>query len=200
MNNSFSPKFYRLLKTLPVLSLLNSFFAAGQEIDSAINIYTITRFEFINNVEMSFAPRSLDVEKNYGSVSFSEGLINNGRVKPSHVSDKILLRFNIYNDRDSAADCYFFPGFFFDDARLYHIQNHTPVPVRAITPDHKDNISFRKIVVLAGDTMTLVAELSQVKTYNNRVRPRLINSIYLPAYISELHNTNQAEALFTYIF
>lgn len=200
MNYTVSHHTHRFMKFLPVFFLLTCLKISAQNTDSATAISSISRFAFIQSLEMSFIPESFDLQKNYSSISFSNGLINNGRIKPSHVSDKILVRFRVYNETDSANDIYFFPGFFFKDARLYQIRNNAPIALPVIAPHHKDNISFRKIEFAGKDTMTIVAELFQVKTYNNRIKPRLINSVYLPAYISELHNANQSEALFTYIF
>lgn len=173
--------------------------ASARLTDTAVNVNEITGHFFISDFEMGFVIPSTDIKNNLSTIHFSDKLINEGRISPSNVSKKIILRFRIYNDKDVATDSYFFPGFYFKDTRLYTMKNGSPVDLPSISPDHKDNISFRKIQVPSNDTMTILAEIFQEKTYNNRIRPRLINSSGLNAYISELHFSNTEEALFTYI-
>jgi two-component system, NarL family, sensor histidine kinase DesK len=203
MKNFISKKLLQPVKLLLLLCLLliNSFFVArAQHIDSAININDISSYIFIKSIEMGFVPSSFDVKKDFSSFSFSKGLINNGRVTPAHVSKRALVLFRVYNDKDTATECYFFPGFYFTGAQLYRVRGNNITELPNIPPLYKDSVSFRKIMVPANDTMTILAEIVQEKTYNNRVRPRLINSKYLPAYFTELHHGNKEEELLTYLF
>lgn len=194
---NFMRKKFLLLVTL-LTSCFNS--TKAQHTDSLININEISSFVFIKNIEMGFVPGSFDVKKDLSTFSLTKGLVNNGRVTPANVSNKALVLFHVHNTRDTAAECYFFPGFFFRRAQLYLINGNAITPLPNIPPLHKDSVSFRKMIVPARDTMTILAELVQEKTYNNRVRPRLINSAYLPAYFTELHHGNKEEELLTYIF
>ena len=194
------PQRVKLLLLLLLLLLTCFISTSAQYNDSAININEISSYTFIKNIEMGFAPNSFDVKKDLSSFTLTKGLINNGRIKAANVSNKVLVQFTVYNDKDTATECYFFPGFYFTSAQLYRIGGNAITALPNIPPLHKDSVSFRKIIVPATDTMTILAEIVQEKTYNNRIRPRLINTAYLPAYFTELHHGNKEEELLTYIF
>lgn len=174
--------------------------AYGQPSDPALNINNVNSVIFFKNYEMGFAPSSFDVNKSLKDFSFHAGPINNGNVDPVNIAKKILLRFSVANNTDSVSARYFFPGFYFKNVNLYEIKNEQLIPLPSVPPLVKDSVSFRLIRVPANDTITLLAEVFQVKTYNNRFAPRLIHPLYLEAHLSSLHNSNKTEALVTYIF
>ena len=109
---NFMRKKFLLLVTL-LTSCFNS--TKAQHTDSLININEISSFVFIKNIEMGFVPGSFDVKKDLSAFSLTKGLINNGRVTPANVSNKALVLFHVHNTRDTAAECYFFPGFFLEE-------------------------------------------------------------------------------------
>jgi signal transduction histidine kinase len=171
----------------------------GQATDSVIHVNEISSIRFIRMVDMGFIEAGTDVEKNYSSIHFQKGLAN-GVIEPGKISKKIILRFRIVNSTDSSELAYFFPGFFFNDTRLYLVEENSVIPLPSIAPEIKDNASIRQVIFPPRDTITLLAEIFQVKTYNNRVAPRLIHPLYLEAHVSQLHNSNRIEAFITYIF
>ncbi|MBC7873357.1 MAG: hypothetical protein H7Y01_05140 [Ferruginibacter sp.] len=69
-----------------------------------------------------------------------------------------------------------------------------------VLPGITDSIGYRSISLGAHDSVTILAELSFIKTYNNVVRPRLINTHYLSAFIAELHRGYKQNDLITYVF
>ena len=172
----------------------------GQSTDSTINVNAVSSVTFFKHFEMGYAPRSFDIRKDLSKFSFSKGPLNNGNVEPGNISKKILLRFRVCNNSDTLSAHYFFPGFYFNDVRLYEIKNDAVYPLPSIPPDVTDSVSFRLIRVSPKDTITLLAEIFQVKTYNNKFAPRLVHPLYVEAHISSLHNSNKTEVLVTYIF
>lgn len=147
---------------------------------------------YINNNE---AP-----EDKFESLVFTPGIIHQNAVPNEYVTKKLLLKFNICNSGDSAASVYFCPGFYFKNIRLYLVENTRLKRMADILPPIPDSIGFRKITLEAHDSATVVAELTFVKTYNNHVIPRLINSTQIPAFIAELQANFRKSDLVTFVF
>ncbi len=113
----------------------------------------------------------------------------------------MITRFQVVNKSDKLVSCYFFPGFFFSNVKLYELENNNQlVALPTIAPLHKDSVSFRLITVQPFDSMTVIAECRQIKTYVNQIRPRIIEESHIEACIIELQSYKKAEGLFTYVF
>lgn len=141
-----------------------------------------------------------DLSTVYPSLRFTPGLKHKGTVPNEFVTQKIVLKFNVCNTSNSVAAVYFFPGFYFQNISLYRLRDQNIERIPSIMPRIADSIGYRLISLPAGDSATLLAELDFVKTYNNVIRPRFINTGYLSAFIAELRTNYSRNNLITYVF
>jgi len=136
----------------------------------------------------------------YASLQFTEGTIHKGTVPDNHVPKKALVRFVVFNSSDTAMSVYFFPGFYFTDIRLYSEQQNRLRHLPDIQPENKEKAGYRLLKVPAGDSLTVVAELRFLKTYINKIRPRLVKPEHLDIFIASLHAISYQSDLVTYVF
>ncbi len=173
--------------------------------DSLANTYTdlskVGLEKKINRlVSSTYVDKNVNPETNYSSLQFVPGLRHTGSVPNDYVTKKIILKFNICNTADTSISVYFCPGFYYQDIRLYKVVPGGIKNLPTILPEFSTGIGYRKITLPGHDSATIIAELSFVKTYNNAVRPRLIHSQYLPAFIAELHSGYKQTDQITYVF
>lgn len=134
------------------------------------------------------------------SDQFIPGLIHEGTIPAHRVMSTLYLRFTLCNRSDSLVERYFFPGFYYEDIRLYRLHNGSFEQLPNILPRHHDSIGFRLIRLEPGLSATYLAELRFLRTYINSVRPRLIHPEYLPAFTASLGSRSVENDLMTYIF
>jgi signal transduction histidine kinase len=199
------PASFRKTPALSLFFLLAILFfysriAYGQTTDPVINGAAIETMLIIPNADAAYLPKDFNVATGYKPDVFTNKLIQFKAIPPDLVTKKILVRFKIRNPGKDNLKFYFFPGLYFSDIILYRMKNDKPDILPKITPGLKNNISFRWFHLLPQDTLELLAEIYQVKTYTNLLRPRLIRENYLKAAISEMLESKKREALFTYIF
>jgi len=198
----------KLFKTKPFWSwliLIALFFfhsnAWTQPADTTINITGLKKIKYIDPPAVVFVSRATDVIKDYASISNSFKPLYGVSVSPKKITSKIIARFRLVNADEKEATCYFFPGFFFSNVILYKIEKNNQLNlIPTIAPHHKDSVSFRLITVPANDSITILAECYQVKSYVTFLRPRIIQGDYITAYIFELQGARRDVALFNYIF
>jgi signal transduction histidine kinase len=123
-----------------------------------------------------------------------------GFIPNNEVTSKAVIKFNVCNSHDTAVSVWFFPGLYFWNLELFKLTGDRPVAIPSIKPDNPDNISYRLLTVEPHDSMTILVELKQVKTYLNTINPRLINAGYLPAYVKAFHSSNTDSDLITFLF
>src|SRR5262249_4988009 len=82
---------------------------------------------------------------------------------------------------------------------LYRVKGNTISPLPRLLPDNPDSIGYRYFTLLPKDSATLIAELKMEKTYNNVIRPRLVYGLYLPAYVTLVHNVSEDINMLTYV-
>ena len=187
---------------LPVLLGITSIVSA-QEIDPQgyTDISRITLVDTIsNNIASAYISKDSSVMKYFRNVQFKPGLIHPKGIPPDKVSKTAIVKFNVFNSSDTIRGAYFFPGFYFDGVKLYRVRGDELIPLPEILPDNRDSIGYRYFSLAPGDSATILAELSMVKTYTNNLRPRLLNETYLETYIFKLHNLFGDLNLVTYIF
>lgn len=189
---------YIIVSLAALLTAGSSAFA--QPADYIINLDTVQTYNTMTGLRAGFISISTVIGKEYSPGLIAEEPMPSVRISPKEVSKKIITEFTLYHTGDTAAKFYFFPGTFFSDTRLYKIENGRVDPLPSIAPDHKDSVSFRLIAVPPHDTVKLMAEIIQVKTYNNIFRPRIINSLYLSSLMADLPAIKKSEAVFTYFF
>lgn len=136
----------------------------------------------------------------YPGLKFSAKITGSSIVPPDLVTKKLLLRFNIYNSADTAEDIYFFPGIYYTAIKLYRVNRNVLQALPENIPPITDGNGFRALTLKPNDSLTVVAELSFLKTYINSVRPRLVHPAYAQAYLSELRSSYNQDNVITYIF
>ena len=192
--------FHGLAVLIFVLIMLISPSTLGQSTDSIINLNEVATQKLISKPRACFISRDFKVAGEYSPEELLKRPVKSIGIAPENVTKKILMYFRVANPKDSIVKYYFFPGMYFSDTRLYKIKTGKPIAFPVIAPNHKDNVSFRLFEVPPHDTLEMLAEIFQVKTYTNTFRPRLINELYVHAAIIELQGTRKQEILFTYIF
>ena len=124
----------------------------------------------------------------------------NGKLKNGEVAKKLVMRISLVNSSDSVCQFWVFPGFYFPEVTLYQDINGSLKKLPEIKINKNHNLSYRQVKLGPGDSLQLVAELGILKTYNNRFRPRIINPVFLPYFMSELRNTTRISDITSYIF
>lgn len=185
-----------------ILVFLTPFQITGQEqFSPTLEISVLSKVEVFRNPPVVFVKKDFDLQKNYKSIANSFKSFERVIIPSNKVTLKIITRFQIVNKSDELTSCYFFPGFFFSKTNLYQVVNNNQlVALPSIAPNHKDSVSFRLITLQPNDSMIVVAECTQIKTYVNLIRPRFIEEHHIEAYIFELQSHKKGDGLFTYVF
>lgn len=137
----------------------------------------------------------------YRSIAFKRGgNIHRRFVEDKNVTRKIILRFKARNTSDSAVSVWFYPGYYYWNIQLYREAGNSLQAIPSVTPDYKNEISYRYMTLAAGDSVVFVAELVPVRTYLNTIRPKLVNPAYLSSFINDTYSTNNEAKTFTYLF
>lgn len=152
-----------------------------------------------SNMESAFLSNDSLLEEYYGQLKFSRGTDNRKKVPDDLVPKTAVIRFKVCNTGDTIKGVYFFPGYYFSTINLYRVQSNRLFPLPRILPDNPDSIGYRYFTLTAGDSATIVAELKMEKTYNNVIRPRLVYGLYLPAYVTLVHNVTEDINMLTYV-
>jgi signal transduction histidine kinase len=196
-----------LLRTIHLILFL--FYLAGasaQAKSDCLDVSQTRLVEFLDNYVSSLYYKT-PLEKNRArqaryiiqNDSMQAG-VQRGTVPAHRVMSTLYLRFELCNSADSAIDLYFFPGFYYEDIRLYRHRGDEFRQMEDFLPAHRDSIGFRRIRLEAQDSATILAELRFVRTYINTVRPRLVHPEYLPAFSANLGSRSVENDLMTYIF
>ena len=152
-----------------------------------------------NDVATAYVSTDSSLEKYYKNFHFIAGKQYRG-IPACVVPKNVIVKFKIWNSADSTRNIFFFPGFFFDNIKLYREETSGLAAIPRILPRHPDSLGYRLISLAPHDSATVFAEIHQVRTYNNNLFPRLINTFYLPAYIVDLHHRQESLDLTTYVF
>lgn len=119
-------------------------------------------------------------------IHFKPGSQLNGLIPYDLVTKRIFIQFRLYNSSDTTHAVYFCPGFYYNKVHIYRQSGNTYLPEPEIMPDNPQRQGFRLIRMAAHDSVTFVAELGAIKTYNSRIRPRLIGEQHVGAFLAEL--------------
>ncbi len=136
----------------------------------------------------------------YNSLVFNKGVIHKGLIPQEYVTKKAILRFNLSNTADSAQSIWFFPGLYYWDSKLYQAEGGQLKTIPSILPVYPKEISYRSITLAPHDSVTIVAELTFVKTHLNSIGPTLISPGFLRSYVKNLDSTNMEMKIITYLF
>jgi signal transduction histidine kinase len=152
------------------------------------------------NIGFSYLDSKTPLTETYPSLVFNTGAIHPRQIPDTYVTQKAILRFNLFNSSDSAQSVWFFPGLYYWDSQLYEVEGDSLKKIASILPDQPKEISYRYITLAAHDSATIIAELSFVRTHLNTVRPVLISPGYLASYVKNLDSTNMESKIVTYLF
>ncbi|HEY6063149.1 MAG TPA: 7TM diverse intracellular signaling domain-containing protein, partial [Chitinophagaceae bacterium] len=197
---------YTVILTAIILYAANSAAqTVPQQEDSLWSSYTdISRIgmakSIIKTVSSAYIYKNENPETSYPSLNFTHGLQHKGTIPSGFVTKKALLKFNICNNADTAVSVYFFPGLYFRDIRLYKTDSSGIQEMPAILPGIPDSIGYRLLSLPAHDSLSILAELTFIKTYIITIRPRLVHPQYLQSFIAELRSTHNQDNLVTYVF
>lgn len=194
-----------VILTVFILYAANTVAQLARQGDSLWNSYTdISRVgmarSIIKTVSSAYINKNEDPATSYSSLEFNHGLQHKGTIPTDFVTKKALLRFNVCNTADTAVSVYFFPGFYYQNIRLYKIDGSVIKKIPAILPGISDSIGYRLLSLPAHDSTTILAELTFIKTYIITIRPRLVHPQYLQSFIAELRSTHGQDNLVTYVF
>src|SRR5436190_425024 len=122
------------------------------------------------------------------------------KIQSSLVPKTVVLEFKLMNPSADPAAIYFYPGRFFDKIDIYKsVSGSTPVLQPKIHPEARNKISYRRISMAANESASFYVILHQVKTFNNRVKPSLINDIYINSFIINEESDRANFRLYTYL-
>lgn len=152
------------------------------------------------NFEVVYIDKEISLEGNSSVFDFKHPSNALPRIPSKKVTQRTLVRFIVSNTSDTSVFAWFFPGAYYWDIDLYKQENGMLKQLRAERPANADSIGYRKIIVEAHDTMTVIAALVAVKTTLNRLNPRFVRDPYLNSFIEEFHNFSSVSNLITYIF
>lgn len=204
MENSSHMKIQRFLHTaIPMLCCLVCFFPATAQ--DTTNKYTdistvILEQRLTGVVKTCYTDEKGTLEEIYPLLNFKPGIQHKGPIPNSWVTKRIFLRFNIFNGSDSSHSVYFCPGYYFSRIVINRLDGAQLVTLPDLRPDLNEQDGFRMITLPPHDSTTLVVELSGIKTYNNLLRPRLIGSQHVSAFLAQLHGNYSDQNLITYLF
>ncbi len=197
-------KLNRYICSLVTAGLL-LFGAAVNAQDTAVSPYIdINKIPFATSITRSassaFIGKNESLAKVISSLSFKKGMIHKGNVPSSDVTKKAVIRFSVRNSSDSVASIWFFPGFYYWDVTLYRQEKTGITKLPSVLAPGRDNLGYRKIILSPHDSATLYAELFFVRNYINTMRPRLIHSMRIDSFITDIRADHADSNMATYLF
>jgi signal transduction histidine kinase len=210
LQNQLMRKFGAQHLFLPLLLLLASF-STGQAqrllpnsdttSTPCIDISKISYVRVISRLSYStFIGKDQSLEKTYASLSFKKGMVHSGPIPPNDVTKKAIIRFTVCNSADSTVSIWFFPGFFYWNSTFYRQDANGLIKLPATSPPTKDNLSYQLLTLVAHDSAIIYAELDQIKTYINSMRPRLVHHQRLESFITDLQASHNDANMVTFLF
>jgi signal transduction histidine kinase len=191
--------FLFLLAGLTVFFPLNSY---SQKVFE-LSYYDISKTRLADtlsaNMELAFLSTDSSIEEYFSQLKFTPGMGNRKKVPDELVAKTAVIRFKVCNTGDTEKGVYFFPGYYFSTINLYRLGANNISPLPRILPVSQDSIGYRYFTLAPGDSATILAELKMEKTYNNVIRPRLVYDLYLPAYVTLVHNVTEDINMLTYV-
>ncbi len=166
-----------------------------------IDISKITRDEKIGDrIAFAYLDPDRQLKKAYPALDFERGSINKKFIPEKYVTKKAILRFHLVNNSDSVQSVWLFPGLYYWNIQLYELKDSEMVSIPSVLPEEPKELSYRKITLAGYDSVTLVTELTLVRTHLNSIRPSLINPTHLSSFINNLDSTNVESKVITYLF
>lgn len=161
----------------------------------------VLEFKLQGKAKTAISDGALPGEKIIPGLPFTRDRgIYKGPLTNGLVTKRIFVQFSLYNSADTVTTVYFCPGFYFRDILLYRLDQTGISRQPSVLPPEEGNKAFRQIRLNPGDSATYVAELLPLKTYNNKLHPRLIGASHVKAFLAQLHAHYSRADLITYLF
>ena len=151
-------------------------------------------------VSSAYVEKKINLLTDYSDVRFNPGVRHTGSVPIEYVTKKIILKFNVFNSADTNITIFFCPGYYYRHIKLYKSSSTGLEALPIVKANIKNSLGYRGITLTGHDSAVIIAELSFVKTYNNSVRPRLIDAENLPSFIAVLNSGYSQTDMITYVF
>lgn len=156
--------------------------------------------EIRSEIGTAYIKKNERAETVYPGLAFTPGPIHRGNVPDRFVSQKALVRFTVCNSSVNSKGIYFFPGFYFPVIQLYRAEGSALRALPDSLPGIREKAGYRYVELGPGERMVIVAELHFLRTYINKIRPRLVSPPYLHDFTGRMHNISTDSDLLTYIF
>ncbi len=156
--------------------------------------------QIIQNGKIAFVTPAFDIQKNNSQIKYTDKFEIPLYILSEDVTKKIIFQFALTNKTNNPTSYYFFPGKYFTNTILYKRSGEQLVSLPSISPNLANSISFRQFTIGANDSLIIVAEIFQLKSYTNFFKPTLINSQYVSTYLEKLQNEKKGEGIITYFF
>lgn len=153
----------------------------------------------LNSCQFALVPSNFAIDQ-WPAVKWQQLSSHNFKITPAENSKKVLVRFLLVNKTDTARGFYFFPGFYYKDIILYKKAGEKAIAFPRILPDHPDSIGFRYLSIPGRDTCEVLAVLTNEKTYNTVISPRLIRESFYVPYMIQFLNKYRDIDMVTYVF
>lgn len=166
-----------------------------------IDISKISYVRVISRLASStFMEKDQSLEKAYSTLSFKKGMMYSGPIPSNDVTKKAIIRFTVCNSADSVVSIWFFPGFFYWNTTLYREDGNKLTKLSGTIAPTNDNLSYQLLSLQAHDSAVIYAEVEQVKTYINVIRPRLVQKQRLESFITDLQANHNDANMVTFLF
>lgn len=153
----------------------------------------------LSSCQFALVPSNFTIDQ-WPAVKWQQLSSKNFKITPADNPKKVLVRFLLVNKSDTTRGFYFFPGFYYKDIHLYKRSGEKAIPFPRILPDHPDSIGFRYISIAGRDTSEVLAVLTNEKTYNTVISPRLIRESFYVPYMVQFLNKYRDIDMVTYVF
>ena len=175
--------------------------ANDHQLPPCIDLINLTRSErILKRAGICYIDFHDTLVNQFPSLQFLDGSKSDDLIPRNMVMRKAILQFRLCNSGNRNQSVWFFPGLYFQNISLYKRQGNAIQAIPDILPDHSDETSYRLISVAPLDTLTVVAELSFLRTHLNRIQPTLIHSAYFSAFVNELEDTDGELRIVTILF
>ncbi len=152
-----------------------------------------------NKISVSFSEKDVLIIDQFKSLNFIQGSSFKKQISPENVAKNIVIKYNVYNSDDTTHGVFLYPGNYVEKIKLYSLKHAELTALPKILANISDSIGYHYLSLNAGDTATIVAEISFLKTYTNSLNPKLVNENYIRPFVQSVREKYESLNIFTYI-
>jgi signal transduction histidine kinase len=121
------------------------------------------------------------------------------KITPKLVQKDFFLKFAVTNQADTIIDFYFSPGIYFEEIKLYQLdQSGKGVAALNRYPDEING--FKKMELGSHQAATYFVKLKFIRTTTNTFTPVLVRDYYKNSYIITYQNSDRSGNIITFVF